>query len=284
MDDIDTRLLRSFLAVANHRSFSAAGSLVGCSQGTMSTRIRSLENQLGTVLFERDGRQVALTQAGGKLLPFAREFVDMHDKLVAEANGEAVSGVVRLGVAPSYASLFLPGLLKTICNAHPDLELRIVCQSSWRLRQMIEARTLDLAVATVDEDDASGERLCCPPMRWVSSPDFDLRDHEDVPVVWLSDKCFFRSSGTAALRVCGMGFREVLRSPGEQVLMAAIGAGIAVTILAEGTIPPDLGTVPESSSLPALGRVPIRLLEKPGRQSVAAELAKREIVEACRRA
>lgn len=231
MDDIDTKLLRSFLAVASHRSFSAAGSLIGCSQGTMSTRIRSLEDQLGAVLFERDGRRVSLTLAGRKLLPFAREFVDMHDKLVAEANGEVVSGVVRLGVAHSYASLFLPELLKNTCNAHPELELKIVCQSSWRLQQMIEARTLDLAVATVDEDDASGDRLCCPRMRWVSSPDFDLHDHEDVPVVWLSDKCFFRSSGTAALQVCGMGFREILRSPDEQILMAAIGAGIAVTIL-----------------------------------------------------
>lgn len=69
--NIDTRLVRAFLTVAAECSFSVAAELQGCSQGTMSLRIRTLEDQLGIRLFDRTHSKIRLTTAGQDLLPSA---------------------------------------------------------------------------------------------------------------------------------------------------------------------------------------------------------------------
>ena len=81
MRDIDTKLLRSFVAVASERSFSAAAETLGCSRGTMSLRIRALETQLGVQLLDRSGGDLRLTPAGKDFYSDARDIVETHDRL-----------------------------------------------------------------------------------------------------------------------------------------------------------------------------------------------------------
>ena len=279
MPDIDTKLFRSFLAVAAERSFSAAGEALACSQGTMSLRIRTLEEQLGTYLFDRGNRNVRLTSAGRALLPNAQALVDMHDRMVDCAKGVATSGIVRLGVAESHGFSLVPRLLKHLPEICPALELSVVGRPGWRLGQMIDARTLDLAIVTLLEDDPSVGQLCRAPLHWVASPDFVLDLRQPIPVAF-PDACRFRAPGLAALERCDIGYREALFSPDEHVILAAASAGSAITILAEGTVPEWLKIISPPSPLPALGGTRIQLLENPGRQSEAVQAVKREIVAA----
>ena len=91
MQDIDTRLLRSFLAVAAEQSVSQGARRIECSQGTMSLCIRKLEKELGLRLFERGRYNFKLTAAGRDLLPDAQAFLNMHDRVLG-----AFSADVRL--------------------------------------------------------------------------------------------------------------------------------------------------------------------------------------------
>ena len=277
MADIDTKLFRSFLAVAAERSFSAAGEVLACSQGTMSLRIRTLEEQLGTYLFDRGNRTVRLTSAGRALLPNAQALVDMHDRMVDRARGVATSGTVRLGVAESHGFSLVPRLLTQLRELCPALELSVVSRPGWRLGQMIAARTLDLAIVTVPEDDPSQGQLCRSPLHWVASPDFVLDSRHPVPVAF-QDSCCFRTPGLAALERCDIAYREALSSPDEHVVLAAVSAGSAITILPEVTIPQWLRIISPPSPLPSLGGSRIQLLQNPGRQSVAVQAVRREIV------
>ena len=279
MADIDTKHFRSFLAVAAERSFSAAGEVLSCSQGTMSLRIRTLEEQLGTYLFDRGHRNVRLTSAGRALLPNAQALVDMHDRMVDRAKETATSGTVRLGVAECHGFSLVPRLLKNLRETCPGLELNVVSRPSWRLGQMIDARTLDLAIVTVHEDDPSGGQLCRSALHWVASPDFVLDNRRPIPVAF-QDTCSFRTLGLAALQRCAITWREPLSSPDEHVVLAAVGAGSVITILAEVTVPKWLKTISPPSPLPTLGGILIQLLENPGRQSEAVQAVKREIVAA----
>ena len=279
MIDIDTKLFRSFLAVAAERSFSAAGEVLACSQGTMSLRIRTLEEQLGTYLFDRGHRNVRLTPAGRALLPNAQALVDMHDRMVDRAKGVATSGAVRLGVAEGHGISLVPRLLKQLREIYPALELSVVSRPGWRLGQMIDARTLDLAIVTVLEDDPSAGQLCRSPLHWVASPDFALDCRQPVPVAF-QDSCCFRAPGLAALERCDIAYREALSSPDEHVVLAAVSAGSAITILAEVTVPQWLRIISPLSPLPTLGGIRIQLLENPGRRSETVQAVKREIVAA----
>ncbi|WP_308070549.1 LysR family transcriptional regulator [Microbacterium nymphoidis] len=76
----DPELLRCFVAVAETRSFSAAGRQLGVGQPTVSGRIRRLEQQVDRVLVARDTRSVALTDDGEAMLGFARRALAVLDE------------------------------------------------------------------------------------------------------------------------------------------------------------------------------------------------------------
>jgi len=98
--------LQTFIAVAEARSFRAAGESIGRSQPAVTAQIGQLEAQLGVKLFLRDARRVALTLAGRELLPRARRLVAEAETLVRDFQGkEGLSGGrLALSVAPTVAS------------------------------------------------------------------------------------------------------------------------------------------------------------------------------------
>ena len=281
MVDLDTRQLRSFLCLAVERSFSKAARQLGCSQATMSVRIQKLEEALGVRLFDRGPHEVKLTPEGRDLLPDIRDLVDMQDRMYERLQTSRFVGQVRLGVAEGYEASLLPGLLKYMQKSYAAAEMDITCRPSWRLQQLIESRTLDLAVVTLPEEAPSAVELQRPQLHWVSAPGFALNSLLPVPVAWHRENCFLREAGIAALKEAGVAHREVLSSDDSRVIRAAVEAGTAVTILAEGTVPGSLSVMSPSSGLPPLGKACVQLLERPGSQSEAWEVVKRELVRAC---
>ncbi|MEU6823739.1 LysR family transcriptional regulator [Streptomyces atriruber] len=87
--DVDPRLLRAFVAVAEELHFTRAATRLYVAQQALSRDVRRLERELGAVLFARSTRQVALTADGERLLPYARRVLAAQDDLVAAATGAA---------------------------------------------------------------------------------------------------------------------------------------------------------------------------------------------------
>ncbi|MFE9747440.1 LysR family transcriptional regulator [Saccharothrix saharensis] len=101
--DVDTRVLRYFVAVAERLSFTAAARDLYVSQPALSRQVRQLEADLGVELFVRTGREVRLTAAGGELLPLARRSVDgWRDAVrVVRSAAAAEAKVLRVGFVAS---------------------------------------------------------------------------------------------------------------------------------------------------------------------------------------
>ena len=282
MVDIDTKLFRSFLCVAAEQSFSTAARRLEYSQATMSLHIRALEEKLGVRLFHRSPHNVTLTAEGHRLLPEIRALVDMHDRMVGRLRSGPVYGQVRLGVEEACAVSLLPGLLNYAAEEHPSMDLDVRCQPSERLGQMVEARLLDLAVVFLQHEEPSALILAQPQLHWVASPDFQLDGEAPVPVAWGEKGSAFRAAGIAELSRHGVASREIFRSSDDQAVKVAVAAGVAVTVMAEGTIPDTLKAVLPRANLPPLGRAFIQLLERPGPHSEATEMVKRKIVDTYR--
>ncbi|WP_306333498.1 LysR family transcriptional regulator [Streptomyces sp. KL118A] len=87
--DVDPRLLRAFVAVAEELHFTRAAARLYVAQQALSRDVRRLERELGAVLFARSTRQVALTADGERLLPYARRVLEAQDDLFAAATGAA---------------------------------------------------------------------------------------------------------------------------------------------------------------------------------------------------
>jgi DNA-binding transcriptional LysR family regulator len=126
---VEVRHFAALQAVAETRSFIAAGARLGYSQSAVSLQIATLERLAGTRLLDRPGgrRPVSLTPAGEKVMRHARRIVDQiraaESDLVALASGHA--GVVSLGTFPTASRHLVPGALQSLRAAHPDIEVSL---------------------------------------------------------------------------------------------------------------------------------------------------------------
>lgn len=280
MYDLNTKLLRSFLSVAAERSFSKAAERLSCSQGTMSQRIRQLEEHLGTNLFERSRHDVVLTAYGAELLPHAQRVVDEHDGLLNFVRKNQVVGSVRLGIAEDYVMPMLPKLLKRAQQVCPGVELTVITGLSHNLWQQVVARSLDLSVVTLPELLPEAYVLAEPQLQWVVGPNFRPPQGEPWPLALFPEGCAFRSAATACLAEAGLSFDERLVSPSGQVIQAAVAAGMAITPMARSTIPAGLSLAPESFGLPQLPRTCIQIIEREHGLSNAGEQVKELVLDA----
>ncbi|ASP34220.1 hypothetical protein CHH27_13975 [Labrenzia sp. VG12] len=280
MPDIDTKLLRSFLSVALEGSFSKAAARMACSQATMSQRIRALEDQIGSPVFERAYHRVKLTAAGQDLLPHAQALVDQHDVLLDHIHQGVVSGSVRLGIAEDYALPILPKLLRQLRHQFPGIELSIVSDMSTNLQHQIEARRLDLAIVTLPDPTHLAKTLSNPPLFWVAATDFELPDGQPWPLAFYPEPCVFRQAAISALRAHDTAFREALVSTSGQVVRCAVAAGMAATVMMEGMIPNDLVKLNAGDGLPSLPNSHIQLIERNEGLTKAARQVRKLVLRA----
>jgi len=272
MHDIDTKLLRAFLTVAAERSFSRAAARLGCSQATMSQRILQLEALLGVSLFRRDYHDVTLTPAGQDLRAEAQGVVDAHDGFIARVMRGQVAGSVRLGIAEDYVLPMLPQLWRALRQRLPGVEISVVTGLSRDLCRQVEARSLDMAVVTLPEVLPQARVLTRPPLLWVAAPGFERPPDGVWPLALFPEGCAFRA---AALPRLGEPHRLALVSASGQVIHAAVAAGLAVTVMAAGTLPQDLAPL---TGLPDLPPTCIQIVTRAQGASAAVE-AVRELIE-----
>jgi DNA-binding transcriptional LysR family regulator len=265
MHDVDTRLLRAFLTVAAERSFSRAALQLGCSQATMSQRIAQLESLLGVALLRRDYHDVTLTPVGQDLRAEAQAVIDAHDGLLARVRRGQVAGSVRLGIAEDYVLPILPQLWRMLRQRLPGVEIAVLTGLSRDLCRQVEARALDMAVVTLPETLPQARVLTEPPLLWVAAPAFEMPQDGVVPLALFPEGCAFRA---AALPRLTQPHRLALVSASGQVIHAAVVTGLAVTVMAAGTVPQDLVPL---AGLPPLPSTCIQIVTRTQGLSPAAE-------------
>lgn len=96
---MELRVLRYFLTVAREQSFTRAASRLHITQPTLSRQLAALEEELGTVLFDRGGRHITLTDEGLLLKRRAMEILDLEDKILEEFHSDEseIEGIIHIG-------------------------------------------------------------------------------------------------------------------------------------------------------------------------------------------
>lgn len=131
MDNIaspDWSLVQAFLAVAETGSLSAAARKLRASQPTVGRQVHALEAQLGTELFHRQPRGMALTETGAALLGPAREMRAAAHRMALRAGAAeaALEGTVRISASVAMSVLHLPAILARIRQEEPRISLELV--------------------------------------------------------------------------------------------------------------------------------------------------------------
>ncbi|MGB3620538.1 LysR family transcriptional regulator [Ketobacter sp. MCCC 1A13808] len=152
--------LKAFIAVAELGSFSQAALQLHLTQPAVSKRINQLEITLGCQLFDRIGRQVALTEAGRDLLPRAnRILLEMDDmrRSLSNLNGE-VSGTLKIGTSHHIGLHRLPPILKRFTQRYPQVFLDIQFIDSELAFDLVTQGKLELGIVTLPPDQHSNVR------------------------------------------------------------------------------------------------------------------------------
>lgn len=204
---MELRRLETLCAIVRTGSFSRAAEELYITQPAVSLHIRALEQELGTVLFERTGRSVRLTQSGELLHVYALHILRLAEEArqaIAEANsGER--GRVVVGAGATTTIFTLPPVLQTMRDGHPGIEVILRSGTSREVAKMVRAGEVDLGLVTspVGEGDLITRPLLEQKVLAVVGPGHRLAQ---VPVTTLREF----ATEPLILFVRGSGFRAYL--------------------------------------------------------------------------
>ena len=236
-------LLRGFEAAARLLSFTRAGEELHLTQSAVSRQMQELESQLGTKLFERRHRALALTDAGQQFYPAAAQVLATMRAATDRLRAQAGRRSLAVTTTHSFAALWLIPRLAGFTRAHAGVDVRISADTRV---QDLERDGLDVAIrhgpaslAGPNAERLFGERVfpvCSPKLlrdarRPLDSPG-DLRHHTlllyddpDARHPWLHWRTWLEVERLAELKPAG----RLSFSGYEQIIAAAIaGHGVAL--------------------------------------------------------
>lgn len=249
---LNLHLLRLFVAVVQHRSFSRAAEALHISQPAVSRGVREFENQVGNRLLERGPDGVEPTEAGRILLRhaaplFAAERSAEED--LAALRGLA-AGSLSIGASTTVSTWYLPPMLAAYHHAHPGVRLRLSTANTLDIVELLIRRELDVALV---EGPIAHPSIQVRPWRrdrlvWIASPHHPLAQAEALGPEVLGEQLIIvrepgsgtRDVGRAAMQERGVEPHDVLEVESTSAIKQVVVAGMGIALVSEAAIRPQL--------------------------------------------
>jgi len=144
---MDIRQLRYFIAIVEERKISAAAERLHISQPPLSQHLKTMEDELGTKLIERNGKFFEVTEAGKALYKYALQMTQLMEEAGIEVKevGKGVSGKLAIGIN-TFSVVGLPELLHQFHKEYPKVTYKIHQNESAYLCQLVRDRIVELAI------------------------------------------------------------------------------------------------------------------------------------------
>ena len=200
---MDLRQVRYFVAVAEAGGFSAASAALGVAQSALSRHVQCLEQDLGTRLFERGRRGVALTEAGTLLLARGRYLLGEMETTRADlaAHAREVRGTVDLATSSTVAEVLYGPLAARFARMHPGVHLNFHEGQDDLIERLAQGR-LDLAIVTTSDrtDLVAFHPLYTERVWLIGLPDDPLLGSGRIEVSQVLERDLILPVGEASLR------------------------------------------------------------------------------------
>lgn len=263
--------LRSFLAVAENLSFTAAAERLGLAQPTVSQHVAKLERAAGRLLLVRDTHGVRLTDNGDAMAGFARTILAAHDDAARYFSGEAMRGRLRFGTADDLAITGLPRILREFRRAYPQLNLELTVSQSDSLYRRLKAGQLDLVFIKWVAGAQDGTVVRHDSFSWVGVEQTALDPAGPVPLVVYPSPSLSRSLAIQALEASGRTWKVTCSTKQIAGVLAAIRAGLGIGVMPTSLVPDDLTVITRRFDLPPVGDVDFTLIRNPLANSAAVD-------------
>jgi molybdate transport repressor ModE-like protein len=247
----DTALLRTFVAICDSGSFTKAAREVNLTQSAVSLHVKRLEDQVGSRLIVRNARGVRLTGQGEVLLSYARRILALYKEAERRLSRDTC-GLVRVG-APEYFDLHtLSSLLRQFSARYPEARLQIELGLGPDISALVDESELDLAIVSSEIREGDGIPLCREKRVWAAARSMQLSPDKPAPLALYPPFCRWRQLALDELDRAGRGWKLVLQSTGTAGILAALEAGLAISIFPAFNLPATLKTFGAAEALPPL--------------------------------
>lgn len=264
MTQVTIKQLRYFVSLSRHLHFGRAADDCAISQPALSVQVKELEAILGAPLVERGARQIHLTSLGEIFATRAQDILRAVDDLsdLARSFQGGYSGRLRIGIIPTVAPYFFPGLVRTLADRFPGLELHPREAVTQKLIDALLEGRLDTAIVALPVTEPAltehvllqEEFVLVHPMAAPCKPNPDIDALRAMRLLLLEEGHCFRDQALSVCKMSSILPRDVMEGSSLSTLVQMVGSGIGVTLIPEMAVPIETRAAPVSvTRLPLLG-------------------------------
>jgi len=153
---MEIRTLKYLVSLSERGSFTAAAREHFVTQPAVSIQLRKLQDELGVVLFEVQGRTVSFTRAGKIILGYAKKLLSLERELLREIRDLTAleKGNIALGTIDAASIYVLPKIFSRFRELYPGIDVHLMISSTGPLLEELRIGRLDVVVGTLPVDDA----------------------------------------------------------------------------------------------------------------------------------
>lgn len=287
MRALDLSSLEVFKAVVDEGGINRAAEKLNRVQSNVTTRIKQLEERLGTQLFHRNQRRLVLSQDGERLLVFANRLLNLADEAESAITSQRPSGVLRIGTMESTAASRLPPILSTYHDRYPDVRLELTTGTSGALLHQLRQCAIDVAFVAgpVQTDDLASERVFDEELVLITPPQEIPVDNAAAvahhTIITFSNGCAYRSRLERWLAESRVVPLRVMEFSSYHAIIACVAAGAGIAIVPRSVL--DLAMVGTHLSMhklpPHIANAGTLMLYQPAGSTAALEALGRLIAE-----
>jgi len=242
---MELRQIEAFVSIATLRNFRVAANRLHITQPAISTRLASLERELGVELIDRSGRDVQLTPKGMQLLQLAEHLLDTSSELKVLASGEQKKlQRVRIGTTSTIVNAWIVDLFQEIDRDLPYLTAELMVDTSPRLRSLLERGELDLAIIMGNTLSAGVRNLPLAryETQWVASRELHFPEEVSLAdIVQHRIMTYARDSATYGsieelFRNNGLWPVRLSSTNSAEALLGIVKAGMGIGIISEACV------------------------------------------------
>ncbi|WP_353303718.1 LysR family transcriptional regulator [Sessilibacter corallicola] len=228
---MEIQSLQTFLAVIDEGGVQAASKSLHTVQSNVTSRIKRLEQELGTELFYRSGRRLELSRSGRELAKHARELLQMHKhahQAVQQSN--SLTGELRIGTMETFASFRLPSALKALRSQHNGIKLRVETNTSEHLIEKLLQHKLDCVFigGQFDHEDLIATQVLIEELVLVRAA---ADDNPDTPLMLFREGCAYRNRSLQWHSRLGRPTQEVIELGTLDGILGCVSVGLGMTLM-----------------------------------------------------
>ncbi|MDQ7059123.1 MAG: LysR substrate-binding domain-containing protein [Ghiorsea sp.] len=242
---MNLREMSYLVAVAELRNFTKAAEHCHVSQPTLSAQIKKMEESLDVKIFERDNKQVMITEEGKDIIQSAEKILQEVERIkeISEHARNPFSGKFRLGAFPTLATYIFPDMVPQITKCMPDLHLILIEEKTAELLDRLHKGEIDAALLALP---VLGESLeinalfddkfflaTCPSHPLANTASIDIDTLAQYRLLLLEEGHCLRDH---ALEVChqhNIGEEQDFRATSLETLRQMVKAGTGITMIPE---------------------------------------------------